>query len=291
MINTPLSQKTVLMTGASGGIGRATARLMARSGANLLLHGHSNAGVLESLVEELQTQHPGATMTTMYADLSLETEQNRLMHMVSNLGVVPDILLLAAGCDLMCAEMKQRSFDERLALIWQVDVVSTMRLARFFGERMKQTRLTHHYQPAADSAATETTPNQAAIVFFGWDGVEYGMASETAQLYAAAKGAVQGFSRSLAKILAPEVRVNCVAPAWIKTTWGETVSTATDERVAAGSLARRWGTADDVAEVVRFLVSQATYVNNQTIYVNGGNDDYGSVSLRPLLKDVNGYDG
>ena len=243
-------QKTALITGASGGIGRATARLLAGSGTDLILHGRTNRASLESLVAELKSWHPATNTTTVYADLSQEAEQNRLMDVVSNLGVAPDILVLAAGCDMMSAAMKQLPFKERFAKLWQVDVVSAVRLSRFFSERMKQ---------------------KGAIVFFGWDGVEYGVAGETAQLYAAVKGAVQGFSRSLAKSLAPDIRVNCVAPGWIKTTWGETASPATDERVAAESLARRWGTAEEVAEVVRFLVSDAAaYINNQTIYVNGG---------------------
>jgi 3-oxoacyl-[acyl-carrier protein] reductase len=253
--NLSLPRKTAVITGASGGIGRATARLLAEAGGDLILHGHANRASLASLVAELKSQHPAVNTAAVYADLSQETEQEQLIQAVSAICPVPDILVLAAGCDLMNPAMKHLSFDKRLARLWQVDVVSVMRLSRFFGERMKATAGT--------------------IVFFGWDGVEYGMAGETAQLYAAAKGAVQGFSRSLAKSLAPEVRVNCVAPGWIKTTWGETASPATDERVAAASLARRWGTAEEIAEVVRFLVSDAAaYLNNQTIHLNGGRGDF-----------------
>ena len=245
------TRKTALITGASGGIGRATARLLAESGIDLILHGHANRAALDSLVAELQSLYPAARISALYADLSLEAEQNRLMEDVAKRCFAPDILVLAAGVDLMSAAMKQRPFEERLAKLWQVDVVGALRLARLFGERMRQ--------------------NQGVIVFFGWDGVQYGMAGETAQLYAAAKGAVQGFSRSLAHSLAPEVRVHCVAPGWIKTTWGDGASPATDERVTAESLVRRWGTAADVARVVGFLVSDAAaYVNNQTLCVNGG---------------------
>jgi len=272
------SPKTALITGASGGIGRATARRLAGSGMDLILHGHANRTALESLVAALKSQHPATDITTVYADLSQEAGQTRLMEAVTNLGMAPDILVLAAGCDLMSEAMKPLPLDERFAILWQVDVVSAMRLSRYFSERMKQARLQAsgfglqisevEFFPKPEVRSPKPL---GTIVFFGWDGVECGMAGETAQLYAAAKGAVQGFSRSLAKTLAPEVRVNCVAPGWIKTTWGETASTATDERVAAESLARRWGTAEEVAEVVRFLVSDAAaYVNNQTICVNGG---------------------
>ncbi len=255
MAGVSLHGKTALITGASGGIGRATARLLARSGADLILHAHHGRDTLEALLLETQSLNPAASHVTVYADLSLEAEQDRLIDTVSHICFAPDIFIPAAGADLMTAAMKTLSFEDRFRRIWQVDVVSAMRLARCFGERMKQSRRS----------------NGGAIVLFGWDGVEFGRTGETAQLYAAAKGAVQGFAKSLAKSLAPEVRVNCVAPGWIKTTWGETASPSTDERVAAESLARRWGTADEIAEVVRFLVSDAaTYVNGQTIHVNGG---------------------
>jgi 3-oxoacyl-[acyl-carrier protein] reductase len=253
------SRKTAVITGASGGIGRATARLLAGTGVDLILHGHANRSSLESLVAELKSQHPEVNTTVVYADLSQEMEQEQFIQAVSSICPSPDILVLAAGCDLMNPAIKYLLFDERLARLWQVDVVSAMRLSRFFGERMKATA--------------------GAIVFFGWDGVEYGMAGETAQLYTMAKGAVQGFSRSLAKSLAPKVRINCIAPGCIKTTWGETASSATDERVAAESLAQRWGTAEEIAEIVRFLVSDAAaYINNQTLHVNGGRGDFGIAS-------------
>lgn len=254
-----------MITGASGGIGRTTARRLARAGVNLILHGNGNRDSLNALVAELTSQYPESLFHPVFADLSHESGQDCLIEETSAICHTPDILVLAAGVDLMSETMKALPFEERFARLWQVDVVGAMRLARYFGNRMRQTR--RDRTSAGDEAATSC----GAIVFFGWDGVEYGMAGETAQLYAAAKGAVQGFSRSFAKSVAPEVRVNCVAPGWIKTTWGETTSPATDERVTAESLARRWGTAEEVAELICFLTSDAAaYVNNQTIFVNGG---------------------
>ena len=65
--------------------------------------------------------------------------------------------------------------------------------------------------------------------------------------YTASKGAVMAFSRSLALSLAPEVRVNCLAPGWIRTAWGEGASGAWQERVLRETPLGRWGHADDVA--------------------------------------------
>ncbi len=80
-----------------------------------------------------------------------------------------------------------------------------------------------------------------------------------------------GFSRSLAVSLAPQVRVNCIAPGWIRTKWGETASEVWQERVKRETPLGRWGTPEDVAKVARFLASDdAAYLTGQVIRVNGG---------------------
>jgi 3-oxoacyl-[acyl-carrier protein] reductase len=115
------------------------------------------------------------------------------------------------------------------------------------------------------------TAGGGMIVNIGWDGAWRGMAGDTAELYAAAKGAVMAFTRSLAQSLAPEVRVNCVAPGWIKTAWGQQASERWQDRARRESLLRRWGTPEEVAGAVRFLVSPAAaFITAEVINVNGG---------------------
>lgn len=109
------------------------------------------------------------------------------------------------------------------------------------------------------------------ILNIGWDGAERGMAGETAELFAAAKGAVMAFTRSLAQSLAPPVRVNCLALGWIKTAWGESTSEYWQQRARRESLVGRWGEPSDVAQAARFLVSPAAaFITGQVIPVNGG---------------------
>jgi len=166
---------------------------------------------------------------------------------------------------LMTPEMKAATFDERLRRVWAVDVAATVATARAFGAAARAFRRT---SAEKNGSASGVSP---ALVLFGWDGVERGMEGETAQLYAVCKGAVVSFGRSLAQELAPEVRVNVVSPGWIRTTWGAVASEAATKRVAAESLSGRWGTAEEVAAVVRFLTSDAAaYVNGQNVPVNGG---------------------
>ena len=77
--------------------------------------------------------------------------------------------------------------------------------------------------------------------------------------------------RSLALSLAPEVRVNALAPGWIKTEWGEGASSAWQERVLRETPLHRWGTPEDVAGVARFLISPAAgFLTGQIVRVNGG---------------------
>ncbi len=105
----------------------------------------------------------------------------------------------------------------------------------------------------------------------GWDQAETGMEGASGQLFAAAKGAVLAFTKSLALSLAPQVRVNALAPGWIKTSWGDSASTVWQERVLAETPLGRWGTPEDVANMARFLVgSGAEFLTGQVFRVNGG---------------------
>jgi 3-oxoacyl-[acyl-carrier protein] reductase len=112
---------------------------------------------------------------------------------------------------------------------------------------------------------------KGVLVNMGWDQVETGMEGDSGELFGAAKGAVMAATRSLAKSLAPEVRVNCLAPGWIRTAWGQQASAEWQERARRESLLGRWGEPEDVAHMACFLVSpEAAFINGQVIYINGG---------------------
>ena len=71
--------------------------------------------------------------------------------------------------------------------------------------------------------------------------------------------------------LAPKVRVNCIAPGWIKTAWGEAASEVWQQRVLDETPLQRWGQPEDIAHLARFLVSDdAAYITGQVINCNGG---------------------
>jgi 3-oxoacyl-[acyl-carrier protein] reductase len=210
--------------------------------------GHNRVGA-ETVAESIRAL--GRQAHVVIADLSDVGFQDHLMDAAWNWRPI-DIWINNAGADVLTGPAADWSFDEKLAVLWNVDVVATLRLSRLAGERMR-------------------ARGRGVIVNLGWDQAETGMAGDSGQMFGAVKGAIMAATRSLAKSLAPTVRMNCVAPGWIRTKWGEEASAEWQERAQRESLVARWGQPEDVARAVRFLASPAAaFINGQVIHVNGG---------------------
>ena len=245
-----LHNKTAVVTGSSSGIGRAIALELARAGAAIVLHARQNEEAARGVAEEIRALgSPGLVLLADLADGDLhDALVDEAWHWRSGV----DIWINNAGCDVLTGAAAKWSFEQKLEHLWRVDVAATMRLSRQVGRRMQER-------------------GTGVILNMGWDGAQRGMAGDSGELFAACKGAVMAFSRSLAKSLAPEVRVNCLAPGWIKTAWGVGASQSWQERAQRESILHRWGTPDDVAQVACFLVSPAAaFITGQIVDVNGG---------------------
>ena len=96
------------------------------------------------------------------------------------------------------------------------------------------------------------------------------MEGDSGQYFSAIKSAVAAFSKSLAKTMGPNVRVNCVAPGWIQTEWGQSASESWHHRAEGESILGRWGTPADVAQAIVSITLDNAFINAQTIPVNGG---------------------
>lgn len=245
-----LNAKTAVVTGSSSGIGRAIALELARAGAAVVVHARRSQEAAEAAAAEIRDLETEAMV--LMADLADPGQHGPLVEQAWQWRSGVDFWINNAGADVLTGPAAAWSFDRKLEELWRVDVAASMRLARFVGARMKER-------------------GSGVILNMGWDGADRGMAGDSGELFAAVKGAVMAFSRSLARSLAPEVRVNCLAPGWIRTAWGHRASDTWQERAKRESLLGRWGTTDDVAKVARFLVSPAAaFVTGQVIYVNGG---------------------
>ncbi len=250
--NQSLIDQAAVVTGSSSGIGRAIALELARAGANVLVHARSNRGGADETAQAIRAM--GRHATVIMADLNDFAAQDELVRAAWSWRPI-DAWINNAGADVLTGEAADWPFEKKLEALWRVDVVATLRLARAAGILMRAC-------------------GYGAIVNMGWDQAETGMAGDSGEFFAATKGAVMAATRSLAKSLAPEVRVNCVAPGWIRTEWGEQASAEWQERAQRESLLGRWGKPEDIARVACFLASPAAeFVNGQIIHINGGRTD------------------
>ena len=251
-----MSPFTVLITGASGGIGSATAKRFATAGAKIFLHSHQNTAAVNELRKTIQ--HQGGKAEIVSVDFSQIDAAEKLYQHVFDLTDHIDVLVNAAGLDLMSPQVATLPFAQKLQQILQTDVFTPILLSRMIGKRMQ------HREPGIVS------PSWGTIFFLGWNGVDYGWRGETAQLYGAAKGALLGFCRSLAEDLAPDVLVRCLSLGWIKTRWGEKLSAELEQRYAADCRRNRWGTPEEVAAVIEFLASEESkYIDGIGLRIDG----------------------
>lgn len=239
-----------MVLGSSSGIGQAVALELGQAGADVIIHGNSKPRAAAETAGRIRDL--GSRSEVLLANLADRDALDDLGVRAWRLWDGLDAWLHLAGADTLTGEVAALGFDEKLDLLWSVDVVATLRLCRSIGARMKQ-------------------QGHGAILTMGWDQAETGMEGDSGELFATIKGAIHSFTRSLSLTLAPEVRVNALAPGWIKTAWGATASERWQRRAIEEAPLRRWGTPEEIAGVARFLIGpSARFVTGQVVRVNGG---------------------
>lgn len=242
--------RTAVVTGSSSGIGEAILRELADAGAEVIAHASASFERAESLAREIAAN--GGTARALAADLRSVEESRRLVDAAFAASGRVDIWVNNAGADILTGRASRLEYLEKLELLLAVDLRATMLLTREVGRRMR-------------------ARGSGVIINLGWDQAETGMEGDSGELFAAVKGGIMSFTRSAALTLAPEVRVNCIAPGWIRTAWGREAPPAWQERVLRETPVGRWGEAGDVARAARFLVSpEAGFLTGQVLRVNGG---------------------
>jgi 3-oxoacyl-[acyl-carrier protein] reductase len=245
-----LSGRKAVVTGSSSGIGRAVALEFARAGADVVVHCRNSTAAAERVAAEIRDL--GRSVHALAADLSDADQVQAFCEVAWRCFGSVDLWMNNAGVDLLIGEGAKLSYPEKLTRLLEVDIQSTVLLSHLVGQRM-------------------LNAGRGVILNIGWDQADRGMEGASGELFAASKNAVMGFSRSLAVSLAPQVRVNCIAPGWIRTAWGETAGDNWQERVRRETPLKRWGTPEDVAKLARFLASDdADFITGQVICVNGG---------------------
>jgi 3-oxoacyl-[acyl-carrier protein] reductase len=246
--------RIVVVTGSSSGLGQGIADAFARNGDSVVIHGNRN---LEGLRKtELLVRSANCECLALAADLSQVDQQDRFVREAFAWRNRIDVWVNAAGADVLTGDGRELCFDDKLNLLWKVDVVGTIRISRAVAERM-----TH--QPGTGSLPS--------IINISWDQADAGMEGDSGQYFCATKAAIAAFSKSLAKTVGPKIRVNCIAPGWIQTAWGKTASPEWDKRAKSESILQRWGSVSDIANAALFLADpKSEFINAHILPVNGG---------------------
>jgi 3-oxoacyl-[acyl-carrier protein] reductase len=242
--------KHAVVTGASGGIGRACALALAREGADVGVHYGRSREAADKVAGEIRAL--GRKAALLQADVSLDADVARLVDEAGRALGRLDVWMNIAGADILTGEGRRLSDREKLERVIAVDLRGSVLCSWAVAEVMLR-------------------QGSGAIVNMSWDHDAAGTEGTVAEVFSATKGGVEAFSKNLALRVAPAVRVNVLAPGWIETAYGQGASAALKEKVAAGIPLRRWGTPEDVAGAALFLASdEASYVTGQTIRIDGG---------------------
>ncbi len=242
----PLAGLRTVVTGASSGIGRAIAVAFAGAGARVGVGFRSSSDAARTVAGELGPDHLllQADLRTAEGCSSIVSEAFRVLEEV-------DVWVNNAGADVLTGAAGRWPAEQKLEALLEVDLKATIRCSRLVAARMRP---------------------GGCIINLGWDHATIdGMAGDDPELFAAVKAAVLGFSKSFARSVAPDVRVNVLCPGWIETAFGAGADRNFHADVAAKTPLGRWGQPGDVAGAAVWLASPAAaFVTGQAINVNGG---------------------
>ena len=237
--------KIVLITGATGGIGRGICKLFQQQGAELAIVGRDKA----KLEAFRQSELPDGVVRTYAADLSEESNIAKLVAQVEEDCGKIDVLINNAG--ITKDNLSLKISGEAWHKVLDTNLTSSFLLSKAVLPGM----LKHRFGRII---------NMTSVV---------GVVGNVGQSnYAASKAGLIGMSKSMAlEVASRGITINCLAPGFIKTPMTDVLSDKAKEKVLENIPMAKMGTPDDVANAAVFLASdEAGYITGQTIHVNGG---------------------
>ncbi|NWG38942.1 MAG: pteridine reductase [Hydrogenophilaceae bacterium] len=241
-----MSAKTILITGGSKRVGAAIARLMHGTGANLMIHYRSSAREARALQDELNAVRPGSVALIQADLLDIAVLPSLVSQTIATFGAL-DALVNNASSFYPTAVGSISEKD------W-VDLMGTNLKAPMF---------------LSQAAANELRRRQGCIVNI--TDIHADRPMKNYLVYSVAKAGLVGLTKSLARELAPEVRVNGVAPGPIM--WPEDnpdFDEVSRQRIVSHTMLKRAGDPSDIAHAVRFFIEDAPFVSGQILAVDGG---------------------
>jgi pteridine reductase len=245
-MSAPLQDKTVVITGGARRVGAAVVRRLHAAGANLVVHYRSSAKQARELRDELTGDRPDSVVLV----------QGDLLKPANLSGLMKDALKAYGRIDALinnASSFYATALGEITEKAWD-DLVGTNLKAPLF---------------LAQAASRELRKTHGAIVNIIDIHAEFPMKNYV--VYNVAKGGLLALTRSLARELGPEIRVNGVAPGTIlwpdDDAWKDELAR---QRIMNQTALKRIGEPDDIAKTVEFLLVSAPYITGQVLAVDGG---------------------
>ena len=244
-----MSQRTVaIVTGGSGGIGSAICRMFARNGVDVAVHYHQAAKAAYSLSDELSTT--GVAVRAVQADLTVESQvQNMVSRVKQDFGQI-DYLVNNAGWTRVVPEGSLSELDDAT-----VDRILRLKVHA----PLYCIRAARQFLAASSVACVVNITSAAGIAARGSN-----------HIYAAANAALSTLTRSLARSLAPAIRVNSVAPGFVNTGFAWPTDGDMTRLVSENNYIGRVVEPDEVAVIVKFLCLDSLTVTGEEVAVDGG---------------------
>ena len=240
-------RKIVLITGASRGIGKETAKVYAENGYDVAINYVSDKTDVEGIKKEFEEM--GVKCLMVKADVSNEEDVNNMVEsVISEFGKI-DVLVNNAGItkDTLLMRMSKEDFDK----VIDINLKGTFLVTKAVTKYMMKKRC-------------GSIINLSSVV---------GVAGNSGQSnYSASKAGIIGFTKSVAKELASRnIRANAVAPGFIETDMTNVLKNDIKENIGNQIPLKRMGTAREVAEVIYFLgTEKSSYITGQVINIDGG---------------------
>ncbi len=241
--------KVALITGASSGIGRETARLFAEKGYFVLAHYNTNKTGVDSLIKELEEQGFSGNVFSVQADFNNMNSIDNMCAQIEKSFKHIDVLVNNAGAGLykLITETKESEWDS----LFNINIKSAY-------------YLTNRILPQMIKRQSGKIINLSSI--WGSNGASMEVA------YSASKSAVIGYTKALAKEVAPSgITVNCVCPGVIDTAMNSRFSQQEILELKNSTPLGRLGNASEIAQLIYFLSSDnASFITGQVITSDGG---------------------